>query len=70
MPWKWARVLMTSMLCGNRSQATKNFFTPAFTWARLRECQNISMASAAAVPSSSKLALANGMAVRSLMTVW
>ena len=60
MPKGWARVWITSMVCGWQSESTTIRMLRAFTW-RLAKV----MASAAAVASSSMEALAMGMAVRS-----
>jgi hypothetical protein len=60
-----ARVRTTSMVCGNASASTTN--GPVAV--RLARRTNV-IASAAAVPSSSRLALAVGNPVRSPITVW
>jgi len=60
-----ARVRTTSMVCGWQSLATKNALaSPPFT-----ACTRL-IASAAAVPSSSKDAFATGRPVRSITIVW
>ena len=65
MPIASARVRTTSIVCGSASASTTNG-PEAF---RLPRRTSV-IASAAAVPSSSRHALAVGRPVRSPMTVW
>ena len=60
-----ALVLSTANVCGNIFSDTKNTFALFLTLARGRELKNINIASAAAVPSSSKDEFAIGKPVRS-----
>ena len=68
---RWAaRVRSTLRVWGNTASSTKNRFLPALTWGRGRAANNIAIASAAAVPSSSKEALATSIPVKSMTMVW
>ena len=59
------------MVCGWQSSATKNAFFSAFPDTSAPAMpRHMAIASAAAVASSSRLALASGRAVRSLTIVW
>ncbi len=54
-----ALAFTTSSVCGNSPSETKNLLFPALAEARLRALKSMIMASAAAVPSSSREALAS-----------
>ena len=70
MPRCAARERKTAHVWGKTPSDTTNRFTPALAALRLRALKSMVMASAAAVASSSKLALANSMPVRSHTMVW
>ena len=63
-------VLRTSKVWGKIFLSTKNFTAPCFTLSRLRALNNIIIASAAAVASSSSEAFVISIPVRSDITVW
>ena len=70
MPRCAARDRSTAQVCGKTPSDTTNRLTPALAAFRLRALKSMVMASAAAVASSSKLALANSMPVKSQTMVW
>ena len=64
------RVTRRSMFWGKQVSETKNLCVFRFTASRLLFPNSIAIASAAAVASSNKEALAIGMAVKSITIVW
>ena len=70
MPNGSLRVSSTSSVCGKRLRSTKSWQRPSFTASRERSANIISMASAAAVPSSSSEQLAICIAVSEITAVW
>ncbi len=64
------RVSSTSSVCGKRLRSTKSWLRPSLTASRELSANIMSMASAAAVPSSSSEQLPISMPVREISAVW
>ena len=70
MPKGSLRVTSTSNTCGKMSSSTKSWLQPFFTWSRERRANIMSIASAAALASSSSEQLPISMPVSEMVIVW
>ena len=70
MPNGSLRVSSTSSVCGKMLRSTKSWLRPSLTASRGRSANIISMASAAAVPSSRSEQLPISMPVSEITAVW
>ena len=70
MPKGSLRVSSRSSVCGKMLRSTKSCVRPSFTASRERSANIMSIASAAAVPSSSSEQLPISIAVSEIIAVW